>query len=347
MKKTARAIVAAWGIGVASLVPGPAAAQEPAVDWAWSAQWDRMTQAGRRSSDLRVRIVYSLGDLERRGGVDRFSEAIPVETLVEQARGSTDPVVLSLLVDRCFEDLDKAGKCDAVDLARRWTVADTQNQLAWIALSTVLGKHGDPQAARVAFRRAALASRWHEYYPEVARLLVPIAPKAIDPATRTMLLLMVLSKSWTGLPSSHYQTINNRCKEADLHDACGRILDTMARDAQSMMTLNVATGLAQVRNALPSTTVSAIRQRREALWWAASQCPGLTDEEMSIPAIAQQALAHVEALIAQNEVEVLSAILLASGVSESVAAQRYVATLSPEQLAYRNNGPQTVTPAPH
>ena len=325
--------IAAFGLALLSV--RPSIAQETREDGTARAAWDRVVEAGRQSTDLRVRIVYSLGEIERRDGGDRLSEAIPVETLVEQSRGSTDPIVLSLLVDRCADDLQKAGHCDAVDLARRWTVADTQNQLAWIALSTALATGGDADAARAAFRRAARASQWHEYHPEVARLLESAAPKAGDPRARAAMLLAIWSKALTGLPSGHDLTINRRCKEAELHEACGRILEVMARDAQSVMALSVATGTATARSALPPATIAALQQRLDALQWASLMHLGRYADDPTSPAEAIRAVAFLETLIAGSEIDTLRRSLQNAGLRESDAARRYVAKLNAEQLAYR------------
>ena len=211
---------------------------------------------------------------ELRNGAYRLSKVTPIETLVEQARGSSDPVVLSLLVDRCFDTLDKAGRCDAVDVARRWTVSGTQNQLAWIAVAPVLDNRGDLPDARAALRCASQVSLWHESYSEIARLLEADAPKTADPAERAALLLTIVSKAYLSLPSGHYQAINRHCKEADLSDACGGILEVMSRDAQSLMTAQVASSLATARSVLPATTVATIRQRSDALSWAAMRLDG-------------------------------------------------------------------------
>jgi hypothetical protein len=336
MKNGIRAIGAAAALGLVLLLPAMSVADETEGDPVAAAAWKRMAELGRQSSDLRVRIVYSLGDLELRdGGGVRQQEAIPIETLVEQARGSTDPVVLSLLVDRCSDDLRKAGRCDPVDPARRWTVADTQNQLAWVALSTVLASSGDVDAARVAFCRAAQASQWHEYYPEVGRLLESVAPKGGDPATRATLLLAVLTRSFLAVPYSHYQTINTRCKEAAASDACGRILETMSRDGQSLMTINLAASLGTARSTLPVANVAILRQRSDAMQWAALSSAGRIEENPTTEAGAVRSASYLEALIATGEVATFRRYLQGERISESEAARNYVATLSADQLARR------------
>lgn len=333
MKKTSRKHLA-W-LGLVILMSGPAAAQEAREDRAAADAWDILAKAGRQASDLRVRIVYSLSGIEGKDGAFRLGEAIPVETLVDQVRGSTDPIVLSLMVDRCSNDLSKAGRCDAVDLARRWTVADTQNQLAWIALATVLANRGDIDAARTAFRRAAQASQWREYYPEIGRALEMAAPQTHDAKERTAMLLAVLTKSFGSLPNVHYQTINNRCKEVELIAACGRILETMSRDARSLMTLTVAAKLATARNALPPATMNTVQQRADAMHWASLSSVRQFQEEPDSEAEAVRSVSYLEALIAHGEIEMLRGYLQRERLGESEAARNYVATLSPEQLARR------------
>ena len=347
MKIAIRTMRAATTLSVALLVSAAAGADETAADPVAAAAWNRMAELGKQSSDLRVRVLYSRGDLEFREGGMRLNEAIPIETLVEQARGSTDPVVLSLLVDRCSDDLRKAARCDPVDLARRWTVADTQNQLAWVALSTVLASSGDVDAARVAFRRAAQASQWHEYYPEVGHLLESAAPKASDPIAHAAMLVAVLSRSYVSLPSGHYQTISSRCKERELIDACGRILETMSRDGQSLMTINVAAALATARSALPAATVATLRQHSDAMQWASIMNARRYQDDPTTAAEADRVVAHLQALIARNEIETLRGLLQDERLGESEAARRYVATLSAEQLARRTYPAGKATTSPN
>lgn len=336
MRLAVRAAAASAAVGLALLVVRPALAQQ-GLDVQAGAAWSRMEEVGRQSSDLRVKILYSLGAFEFRDGVFHLNEVIAIETLVDEAGGSTDPVVLSLLIDRCRDDLRKAGRCDAVDLARRWTVADTQNQLAWVVLATVLANRGDVDDARVAFRRGAQASQWHEYYPEIARSLASVMPKTDDSKTRAALLLAVVTKSFAGLPSGHYQTISNRCKEVALRDACGRILETMSRDAQSLMTINLAAVLANVRQALPPMTIANLQQRADAMRWAASLNAGRFLDDGSNEAELASDIAYLEALIARTEIDVLRRSLQDRGLRESEAARNYVATLSAEQIARRTN----------
>lgn len=346
MKNVRRAMGVVTPLILAFLTLTPVLVRGETIDEGQQAAWNRLVATGRQSSDLRVRIVFSLGETEKRGDGYYLSEAIPVETLVEQARGSTDPIVLSLMVDRCFADLQKANRCDAVDFARRWTVVDTQNELAWIALSTALSNQGRIDGARAAFLRAAQASQWHEYASEVARLLAASIPGKTDAGMRPALLLAVLSKSFVSLPSGHYQTINRRCKEAALRDACGRILEVMARDAQSLITLNVAASLATARNVLPEAARMNMRQRSDAMRWAAIRHSESCVDETSSPADAICMARYVEMVIASSEIDTLRHALQDSGLGIGEAALKYGATLSAGERARRVAAGSTV-PAPH
>ncbi len=333
-RRAIRAFAAALGLVVAVLAPEPLRAESDTRDESMSDAWDRLTSLGRRSSDLRVRIAYSRDEGLTRDGGYRMREAIPLETLLEQARGSTDPVVLSLMLDRCDDASRKAGRCDAVDLAHRWTVADTQNQLAWLALSAALAGRGDADGARTTFRRAAEASHWHEHVPETERALVAAAPTSADPRQRAALLLAVVAKALVASSSAYFQTVNTRCKDDDAKDACGRILEVMARDASSLQTLVVAATLARDRSTLPWATVAAIRQRADAMHWAWTLTPE-SDLRTMTPDELTRAVAEMESLIARGEIETRRRALQRAGLVESEAARRYVATLGPDELARR------------
>lgn len=143
----------------------PTAAEQAAQD-----AWERISIASRASADLRLRLLLSTDGLEQRDGRMFTKATIPVATLVEQARGSTDPLTLDLLLKRCLDPA--AGKaCDSLDVARRWTQADTQNQAAWIALARGQRDASDIDGAHLTFQRGARASTWHDHEEAAARLI--------------------------------------------------------------------------------------------------------------------------------------------------------------------------------
>ena len=105
------------------------------------ADWDRLVEAARNSADLRLRIVASIDGVEDSGGVYFSHEVIPLETLVEQARGSTDPMVLSMLVrvelDRSAEPPTRCGSA----LAAHWITSPE-------ALRVATGSSAGPKRGR-------------------------------------------------------------------------------------------------------------------------------------------------------------------------------------------------------
>ncbi|MGI9024447.1 MAG: hypothetical protein ACR2GP_02505, partial [Burkholderiaceae bacterium] len=177
------------------------------------ANWARLVEAARKSADLRLRIVASIDGLEDRDGVYSSHEVIPLETLVEQARGSTDPMVLSMLVGRCSESA-KPPRCDTQDLAERWTVADTQNQKAWLTLAAVLQQKGDLPAARAAFERASRASTWHEHNDDIARVIAATIPRTWPPLARMHGLEATLGiAAARNISPSPFSYLTQQCKD--------------------------------------------------------------------------------------------------------------------------------------
>ncbi len=230
------------------------------------------------SADLRLRIVHSF-TIEL---VSVPSEAGPVfgpvtheslspAELYEQARGTTDPLALDLLLHRCEGTPER---CDRVDLARRWTVADTQNPLAWLALADVLRSRGDDPEARDAFVRAALASHWHEHAWDVSRLVADAAPRDLPPLERLGWTLHAATIGFA-VVDTNLHTAYFYCREGGrvggpLREACLTIAATMMRDGDSLMTVLMAPKLAAAAGAADDV-VGAYRQRADALYWAALQ----------------------------------------------------------------------------
>lgn len=77
---------------------------------------------GAVASDARVRTFVGVNQVFLDDDQLPAARRVPVDTLAEQARGSTDPFVLSLLVDACGRSqLVPKPTCDPVALARRST----------------------------------------------------------------------------------------------------------------------------------------------------------------------------------------------------------------------------------
>lgn len=149
---------------------------------------------GSHASDARLRTFVGMSQVFLDEDVLPAAQRVPVDTLAEQARGSTDPMVLSLLIQMCgYDRLRPRPTCDPIALARQWTVADTQNQLAWLTLAGTLRWSGEHEAGRAAFLRAAQASIWHESYDDGSRLIAAAAPKALGPRARMALQYQALT----------------------------------------------------------------------------------------------------------------------------------------------------------
>ena len=305
---------------------------------------DDQGDAFRRSSDLRLRIVYStetkviVDEHEQITGI-AVDERIPVADLVEQARGSTDPLVLGLMVQRCAADA-KRPSCDAVEFARRWVQADTQNQLAWLTLASVLKARSDVDGARTTFLRAALASSWHEHYGDLARVLAGAVPLDIPPRLRHAVLTNALGQAATwGIPSTAVKTLGDYCKEdGDVRAACARLVATMFRDDETLTGLTLAAPFAQ-RAHMDSTIVASYLQKSEAVHWAIVSLATSFIAPVDLDTTDDEAVlrdnARLQAMIDLGERSLGEQRLLAHHVSPSEAAARFVATLSPDQLERR------------
>lgn len=296
-------------------------------------RWDRLVAAGTKSSELRLRIIFSSDGLEKRkGDAISWRETIPLESLVEQARGSTDPMVLAMLFARCVE-AGNPKRCDALDFAERWAVADTQNQLAWVALSSELQRRGDRDAAHAAFERAAQASTWHEYSEDVARVSVRALPPAPTPRER---LFDLNTTTGTAAASAiaivPHTYMRVACEEPSLREACTRILDTMFRDGDTLLGTAMSAHLAKAAG-LSDEAVRSRKQRYHATAWALTQFPVQSGANLDDPAVLARAVDETEQRIRLGEMEWGRRLLQRAGVSEADAAARHVA-------ARRSVGPQ-------
>ncbi len=341
-----RVLAIALLMSVATAARSVADETDSGVTPQWLALAERVDALGAdrlKSSDLRLRILYSMSDdveTERRPDNGFYGkERISAADLYEQARGSTDPLTLDLLIRRCTAYTKTMTRCDRLALARRWTEADTQNQIAWLSLAGILKEEGAAEAAKGAFKRAALASAWHEHYGEVARLVTRTIPTGLTLQEREFALLGALMKAKYADPGRPLQTLWTFCKDDDagVRAACRRIVRVMARDGETLLGISMAVRYA-AKVGLDRETVQAYQRTADAIQWSMPYIAGTGDfREVSDDPTAQANIARMQALIAVGERRRSLEVLLERHVSEDDAAQRYVATLSAEQLARRTD----------
>ena len=216
---------------------------------------------GVRSSDARVRGLAGYNQQFFDEDTLPAAQRVSVDTLADLARGSTDPIVLSLLVGMCGNDrLKPRPTCDARAIAQQWTVADTQNQVAWLTLASVLRWSGDEAGSRAAFERGARASTWHESYDEGTRVIAAAMPKGLGPRARMALLQQALGASAAWLtPSAAISELNFRCKDDSLRVACARVIDTIDGDGGSMMSRQLAASMGRRSGFDPETMTRRTR----------------------------------------------------------------------------------------
>ncbi len=301
---------------------------------------DRLRAEYAQSSDLRLRILYSTSgdvEVERRPDNGFYArETISAAELYVQARGSTDPLVLDLRLRRCSVQTKTMDACDRMDLARRWTQADTQNQVAWLTLASVLKYRGDLGAARIAFLRAAQASRWHEHYSDIAQLVVKAMPGQLSPQLRNAMLQNALAQAGAGIPFDALRTLGAYCKEdGEMRTACGWIVETMVRDTDTLVALTISVPYA-VRARMDPSIVATYQREADAIHWSIPlivSAGNLFDDTDN--ATSRTNGERLQALIDVGERRRGEQVLLEQRIGKSEAAARYVAGLSQAQLKHR------------
>lgn len=293
-----------------------------------TAAWQRFKALASRSSDLRVRVAMSTPDYDELNGLYMQHPDTAIEALVEQARGSTDPVVLWLLTARCSA-FDSGGRhpCDAIDMARRWTVADTQNQLAWLTFAQALDVAGAQAEARTAIVRGAQASTWREDQVTLARTIAGAVPTdEMTPRQRVETLRAVQVIGFgTATP---LRILSKSCRESGLRDACLRYLETIARDADNLASVRIG-AIYSGRIGAPDDVVRVRIEHADA-WMYALTKMGVRDDTEIDEAVraARDDIEHSEAFRARRA-------LARAHLTEAEAARRLVAELSPAQREYR------------
>ena len=325
------AIALAVATGRAFGAPAPDVADVAPADRAARAENERIEALAARSADLRMRILFSYDFDPSIDGRLSVRESTSVETLIDQARGATDPLTLSLLLFRC-DLVRQRAPCDRVDLARRWTLADTQNQVAWLTLATELHRAGDTDGAGAAFLRAARASTWRD--PSVALPRLIASQLMADPIGMASGDAVVYALGIAAATPAPLHTISAACKGApERQDACARIVETMARDGDSLMELSVAAAYA-ARSTLPSTTVEAARREADAAWWAMAALLPAYDDGRPRDASGDARL-RLQAELGERRF--YRRMRENARISDAEAAKRYVATLSADGLANREH----------
>jgi len=229
-----------------------------------SARHAAIEEAGRRSGDLQLRILFAqrISDADPAGA---GKDAIPLATLIDNAKGSSDPLVLQLLLDRC-RDQPKTPACDPVDLARRWVAADAQNVVGWIELAAVLDRSGDEQGADDAWTRAGRASTFRDPGNAVARKLWAQFADGDDLQERYLDLVYV-----TGVTAAVMQPwlmdAKIGCRREARRSACASVADVAFRDADSIAGLQFAR-LLTAQSGGPEWLRRSRQQSEEALQWA-------------------------------------------------------------------------------
>ena len=277
--------------------------------------------ASLHASDARLRTFVGV-DLQT--AMAEFPEAqrVSVDTLAEQARGSTDPMVLAILSSACDLGTKPKPHCDVVSLARQWTVADTQNQVAWLTLASALRFAGDAQGARSAFVRGAFASTWHEAYDDGSRMVTAALPKTLGPRSRMALQMLALTGSGAFLlPNAAVGELSFRCKDPTLGDACRRILDTIDRDDGSTFGKSVAARLSRGAGFDPETVERRMRLVDD-LQYASSQAGWKDWQEVTDPAELETQAALLDRRIALGEIAHAKTVLDAGGPALRTATAR-------------------------
>lgn len=299
---------------------------------------DPLISARRKSGDFRLRILYSMSaEIERRPDDNGLygKELITSAELYEQARGSTDPVALDLLIRRCGYRTKTEDRCDRVALARRWAEVDAQNVVAWLALSGALHDRGRTDDARAAFHSATRAAQWHDHFNDVARLVARSIPNDFTAPERGAALMEALMKAHLASPIETIQVVNVNCKRIEARDDCARLVETMSRDADTVLVVSMTPRMAQ-RAGVPADRLAFYQQKADAAQWSSrrmheSASPFSDEDGLS----AVRHVAWLQSLIDDGELKRVDRARMEVGVTEAEAASRYVATMSRDQLRNR------------
>ena len=130
------------------------------------------------------------------------------------------------------------------------------------------------------------------------------------------------------------QTIGAACRGApELQGACARIVQTMARDADTLLELSSA-AVFGTRTTAPPTLVAAARSEADAAHWTMRSLMPQYDADR--PRDAEDD-ARLQRQVELGERRFYRRLREDAGVGDAEAAKRYVATLSKEQLARRTD----------
>ena len=293
-----------------------------AAEQADMAQLKHLLTESLNSSNMRIRVMVGRT-------IDPTRENLrhpltPIDTLAEQIRGSTDPMVLALMVDVCDDDrLRPKPTCDAVDIATRWTVADAQNQVAWLTLASTLRMRGETAGEVQAFQRAARASTWHEFSDDVPRVVLNALPASLGPFGRVAVLQLALTSAAAYvLPNDALMELNRQCKNADLHDDCVRILDTIDHDDSSLVSKSIGVRIGKTAG-YDLQTVADRTRKLDALYDAASRSDWKELVDLTDPGEQTVGAETLRLRIALGEVAWARKLRVDSGLTESAAADRY------------------------
>ena len=267
-RSTASHVLAATCVGVLLTIAVPAAAVGPGVGPqptpgpgpADGAVLKRRLEASLDSPDLRLRVLAGRAfDPQDETWTRTF---VPIDTLAEQTRDSTDPMVLALMVVACDNDRVKPRPtCDPVDMARRWTAVDPQNQVAWLTWSASLHSHGDLVGSKAAFRRAARASSWHEYADDGARVVSRALPPSLGMHGRVADLRAALASSAADLmPDAALDALSFHCKDTAAEADCAHIVDAIDRAAGSMLSARTGIAIGESIGVDPARTAARMQK---------------------------------------------------------------------------------------
>ena len=292
------------------------------------ARWEKFEADNARSGDLRRQLLFG-------------RDAITLEQFVERARGSTDPFVLSTLSERCDHAKQEAASsrraagdavpegCDAVEFARRWVAADTQNQLAWLTLAKRLDRRGDVAGARAALERAARASSYRTFVGETTRTIFRIRPRGLNNFEQLAFMYATLGiEAATPIPS--FPELFRLCKPPDMHDDCVRIADVMFRDSETLSDLFTATDLS-AKLSVERETLRYRIQRSSAMRWIWWQGIASDDPAIDDSAAIERFMRETERRASLGELAWLREALRQRGVSEADAAARLDMSMTQEQ----------------
>jgi hypothetical protein len=193
----------------------------------------------------------------------------PRDALAELARVSRSPDLYAMAWHTCRQGAPAdAGSACALLSAEQWAALDPDNGVPWLAVAARAAERGDQAAVSEALFRLSRAKTVDTRRGRLADTALQFLPQGAPPAwsLATLRELDRLEASWTRerheAPMDYCASA--RLADANVHQRCNEIAETLLARGASVQDLGAATQLG-ARLGWPKERVTALQQQHEAL----------------------------------------------------------------------------------